>query len=57
MSSPSPSGSQAGGFIIAVAILAGAAIGALNGQPSAGVVAGLGLGVLAAVVIWLRDRR
>ncbi|MFW2828648.1 hypothetical protein [Sphingomonas sp. ID0503] len=51
------SNTQAGGFILAVAILAGGAYGALKGQPSAGVVAGLGVGVIAAIAIWLLDRR
>ena len=50
-------GPQAGGFIIAVAIVAGTIIGGLNGQPSIGLLAGLGLGVVAAVAVWLVDRR
>ena len=49
-------GPQAGGFIIAVAILAGTIIGGLMGQPSIGLLAGLGLGVVVAVAVWLRDR-
>lgn len=49
-------GPQAGGFIIAVAIMAGTIIGGLKNQPSIGLLAGLGLGVLIAVAIWLRDR-
>jgi sugar phosphate permease len=48
---------QAGGFIIAVAILAGTIIGGLKGQPSIGLLAGLGLGVAAALAVWLVDRR
>ena len=50
------SGPQAGGFIIAVAILAGTIVGGLKGQPSIGLLAGLGLGVAIAVAVWLRDR-
>jgi hypothetical protein len=50
-------GPQAGGFIIAVAIVAGTIIGGLNGQPSIGLLAGLGLGVAAALAVWLVDRR
>lgn len=50
------SGPQAGGFIIAVAILAGTIVGGLKGQPSIGLLAGLGLGVAVAVAVWLRDR-
>jgi uncharacterized membrane protein (UPF0136 family) len=51
------SGPQAGGFIIAFAILAGTIVGGLKGQPSIGLLAGLGLGVVAALAVWLRDRR
>jgi uncharacterized membrane protein (UPF0136 family) len=51
------SGPQAGGFIIAVGILAGTIIGGLKGQPSIGLLAGLGIGVVAALAVWLRDRR
>ena len=47
---------QAGGFIIAVAILAGTVIGGLAGQPSIGLLAGAGVGVAAALAIWLVDR-
>lgn len=49
-------GPQAGGFIIAVAILAGTIIGGLMGQPSIGLLAGLGLGAVAALAVWWRDR-
>ena len=47
---------QAGGFIIAVAILAGTVIGALAGQPSLGLLSGAGVGIAAALAIWLVDR-
>lgn len=50
-------GTRAGGFILAVCILAGAIIGGLFGQPSAGLLAGGSLGVLIALAIWWRDRR
>jgi hypothetical protein len=38
-------------------IMAGAIIGGLMGQPSAGLLAGGSLGALIALAIWLRDRR
>jgi hypothetical protein len=47
----------AGGAIIAFAVLAGAIIGATQGQPSLGFVIGAGAGVLAALAIWVIDRR
>jgi hypothetical protein len=50
-------GPQAGGFIIAVGVLAGTVVGGLEGQPSIGLLAGLGIGVVAAVAVWLVDRR
>lgn len=50
------SGPQAGGFILAVAILAGTIVGGLKGQPSIGLLVGLGLGVLVALAVWWRDR-
>jgi uncharacterized membrane protein (UPF0136 family) len=49
-------GPRAGGFIIAVAIMAGTIIGGLKGQPSIGLLAGLGIGVAVALAIWLKDR-
>lgn len=50
-------GTRAGGFILAVCIMAGAVIGGLMGQPSAGLLAGGSLGALVALAMWLRDRR
>lgn len=47
----------AGGAIIAFGVLAGAILGATQGQPSLGFVIGAGLGVIAALLIWLVDRR
>lgn len=45
------------GAIVALMILAGTILGGLWGQPSAGLLAGTALGILAAVLLWLRDRR
>jgi uncharacterized BrkB/YihY/UPF0761 family membrane protein len=50
-------GARAGGFILAVCILAGAIGGGLFGQPSAGLLAGGAFGVLIALALWWRDRR
>jgi hypothetical protein len=50
-------GPQAGGFIIAVAIVAGTILGGLAGQPSIGLLVGLGLGAVAALAVWLVDRK
>ncbi|WP_200928370.1 hypothetical protein [Sphingobium sp. Leaf26] len=44
------------GAIIAFLILAGAIGGGLMGQPSIGLLAGAGAGVLIALLLWLRER-
>jgi hypothetical protein len=49
--------SRAGGFIIAVTIMAGALLGARYGQPSLGIVIGTGIGVAMALGLYLYDRR
>jgi hypothetical protein len=51
------SASRAGGFIIAVTIMAGALLGAHFGQPSLGVVIGTAVGVAIALGLYLYDRR
>ena len=52
-STPSP---NAGGFLIAGAILVGAIAGVALGQPTIGILAGTALGVAGALIVWLRDR-
>ena len=54
MSTPAP---RASGFFIAVAVVAGAVIGARLGQPSIGVLAGAAAGTALALALWLLDRR
>lgn len=49
--------SAAGGVLIAFGMLAGAAIGFAIGQATPGFLIGTAMGVIAAVVVWLRDRR
>ncbi len=48
---------MAGGFIVAIAVLGGAFVGASQGQVSAGILLGLLIGLAAAAVVWLIDRR
>jgi hypothetical protein len=48
---------MAGGFIMAITTVAGALWGVRNGQPSAGLLLGLGAGAAISAVIWLIDRR
>jgi hypothetical protein len=47
---------RAAGVILAAAILIGAVVGVAQGQPSAGVIIGVGLGALIALLLWLWDR-
>ena len=47
---------RSGGFVLAVSILAGAVGGILAGEPSLGFLAGLGVGLLLLLLIWLKDR-
>ncbi|ATE64822.1 hypothetical protein [Rhizorhabdus dicambivorans] len=49
--------SRAGGAIVAFTIIAGAVIGNHFGQPSIGVLSGIGLGVALALALFLVDRR
>ena len=44
------------GAIIALLIMVGTIGGGLMGQPSIGLLAGVALGVLIAVLLWLRER-
>lgn len=44
------------GAIIAFLILGGTIGGGLMGQPSIGLLAGAGAGVLVALLLWLRER-
>lgn len=49
--------SAAGGFLIVVGIVLGAVVGLLIGQATPATLIGLSLGIVAAVLVWLRDRR
>ncbi|HEY0270623.1 MAG TPA: hypothetical protein VGC10_06510 [Sphingomonas sp.] len=49
-------GPRAGGVILAVTILAGTVIGIGAGQSTIGVLAGTGVGIAAALLVWWRDR-
>lgn len=48
---------MAGGFILASSVLVGALVGATQGQSTLGFLAGLGIGLAALLIVWLRDRR
>lgn len=49
--------SRGGGVAIALSSMAGAFIGARQGQASAGLLVGLGVGVAVAVALWIWDKR
>jgi uncharacterized membrane protein (UPF0136 family) len=44
------------GAIIALLILGGTIVGGLMGQPSIGLLAGTAVGILIALLLWLRER-
>ena len=48
---------RAGGCLLALSILAGGIAGVAWRQPSIGLLAGLGAGLLLLVLVWLLDRR
>ncbi|WP_017669390.1 hypothetical protein [Sandarakinorhabdus sp. AAP62] len=48
---------RGGGIFIAFGLVAGAVGGTLVGQPSIGLLAGFGVGVVATILLALRDRR
>lgn len=47
----------ASGAIIAALVLIGAVGGAFFGQSSAGMIGGAAIGIMLAVLLWLRERR
>jgi hypothetical protein len=57
VTNPTPRNTSAGGVLIAIGAIGGAAIGLLHGQPTIALLIGLGLGIVAAIAIWLRDRQ
>jgi hypothetical protein len=48
---------QAGGLFLMMGILGGFVAGVATGQTMLGTLAGTGLGALAALTVWLLDRR
>ena len=48
---------QAGGFLLIACIFIGVIVGLMRGQPSLGFLIGTGIGIAAAVAVWLFDRR
>lgn len=54
---PSDSPPSAGGAFIALAIFIGFTIGYFAHQPTIGVLAGMAAGAVAALLLWLKDRR
>ncbi len=58
MSAPEPSRTpHAGGFFLAVSIIAGVIIGSILGEPSMGFLGGTGVGLVLLGLVWLIDRR
>ena len=53
----SPPTSRAAGVAIALAVMIGALIGTIKGQPSIGVLAGFAVGAGIALLLWIADRK
>lgn len=51
-----PRSPLAGGFILAIASVAGAITGAYQDQPTIGLLIGFGFGVVVSLAIWLLGR-
>lgn len=47
----------AGGVFVALGLVIGVVAGTFYGQPSLGMVAGAGIGLLLLLLVWLLDRR
>jgi len=56
MNGPHRTHAQAGGFILAVSIIAGTVGGVVAGQSSAGFLVGLAAGIVLTLILWLQDR-
>lgn len=56
MADPAPP-RAAGGALIALGVVGGAVAGLVLGETTLGFLIGLAVGVLAALLIWWRDRR
>lgn len=57
MTNTPPKQPTGAGAIIALLTLAGTFIGGFMGQPSIGLLTGLGGGLLIALLLWLRERK
>lgn len=56
MTDKQPASPQGAGAIIALLSITGVIAGGLAGQPTIGLLAGLGLGLAVGLLMWLRDR-
>ena len=56
MTDQQPGSPRGAGSIIALLCITGVIAGGLMGQPTIGLLAGVGLGLAIALAMWLRDR-
>ena len=52
-----PGNARSGGIFLTIGILAGFGWGVATGAPMKGVLIGTGMGIAAALLLWLLDRR
>ncbi len=56
MAHPQQGSPPAGGIFLALSVLLGPVIGAMFGEASLGFLIGLGVGLLALLLVWLNDK-
>lgn len=54
---PASRTARAGGCLLAASVMAGAVAGLAYRQPTIGLIAGLGAGLVLVALVWLLDRR
>lgn len=57
MSNQNKQKTSGGGFFIAILSIIGVFAGGFMGQPSIGLLAGFALGVMIAILLWLKETR
>jgi hypothetical protein len=54
---PASRTARAGGCLLAATVMTGAVAGLVYRQPTIGLLAGLGIGLILTALVWLLDRR
>jgi len=57
MTTPAKKNPTGAGALIALLAIVGVIGGGMLGQPSIGLLSGIGLGIVIAILLWLRERK